>query len=166
MGEGQSVRHWLLGTWLRYHMAALLIWLEKNMSRIGVLCVWRRAKTQKMDKMQESIWDDTIHNTRLVINLKVMQMLLHGLNYLRNLVWFKVIVLSEDEFYLSDIAKIHSWCAVVLPKKSGSFIFHTRQWFIFSKVLKYWCLSVYHECRGSTPVVTIPTPGELLSFMF
>ena len=60
-----------------HHMAALLIWVEKNVSRTDVECVWKRAKTPKMDEIAaKSVLDDTIHNTRLAINLQVMLMLL------------------------------------------------------------------------------------------
>ena len=32
-----------------HHMAALLIWVEKNVSRTDVECVWKKAKTPKSD---------------------------------------------------------------------------------------------------------------------
>lgn len=32
-----------------HHMAALLIWVEKNVSRTDVECVWKRVKTPKSD---------------------------------------------------------------------------------------------------------------------
>ena len=34
-----------------HHMAALLIWVEKNVSRTDVECAWTKAKTPKSDEI-------------------------------------------------------------------------------------------------------------------
>lgn len=130
--------------WQRYWFG----WRKIYPTLACYVCGWER-KHRKWTKVQArecQRWDDTIHNTRLVINLKVMQMLLHGLNYLHNLAWFKVIVLFE-ELYSSKMAKIHSLCALLLPKYQD------------------WCLG-YYECRSFTILVTNPASIKLLSCIY
>ena len=51
--EGQAVRYSTsecpIGRDKCHHMAALLIWVEKNVSRTDVECVWKKASTPKGD---------------------------------------------------------------------------------------------------------------------
>ncbi|KAL0973601.1 hypothetical protein UPYG_G00206910 [Umbra pygmaea] len=53
--EGQSVTHSTcecpIGRDKCHHMAALLIWVEKNVSRTDVECLWKRANTPKSDEI-------------------------------------------------------------------------------------------------------------------
>lgn len=60
-------------------------------------CMWKNAKTPKTQNYTQNVQDDTF-----AVDAKVM--------------WFKAIVLCEDESCLSNAAKIHSRCAVVLLK--------------------------------------------------
>lgn len=53
--EGQSVRfsscECPIGNDKCHHMAALLIWVEKNVSRTDVECVWKRVKSCKAEEI-------------------------------------------------------------------------------------------------------------------
>ncbi|XP_030293203.1 uncharacterized protein LOC115593731 [Sparus aurata] len=76
--EGQSVRYSTcecpIGRDKCHHMAALLIWVEKNVSRTDVECVWRRAKTPKMDEIAaKRVSEMTPSTTRAGIKRPVTQ---------------------------------------------------------------------------------------------
>ncbi|CAL8269567.1 unnamed protein product [Arctogadus glacialis] len=53
--EGQTVKYSCcqcpIGRGKCHHMAAVLIWVEKNVSRTDVECAWKRAKTPSTDQI-------------------------------------------------------------------------------------------------------------------
>ncbi|CAL8277903.1 unnamed protein product [Arctogadus glacialis] len=53
--EGQTVKYSScqcpIGRGKCHHMAAVLIWVEKNVSRTDVECAWKRAKTPSTDQI-------------------------------------------------------------------------------------------------------------------
>ncbi|XP_072554996.1 uncharacterized protein [Paramormyrops kingsleyae] len=76
--EGQSVRYSTckcpIGRDKCHHMAALLIWVEKNVFRTDVECVWKRAKTPKMeDVAAKTVSEMTPSTTRAGIKRPVTQ---------------------------------------------------------------------------------------------
>ncbi|XP_062874073.1 uncharacterized protein LOC134335455 isoform X3 [Trichomycterus rosablanca] len=76
--EGQSVRYSTcecpIGRDKCHHMAALLIWVEKNVSRTDVECSWKRAKTSKTDEIAaKRVSEMTPSTTRAGIKRPVTQ---------------------------------------------------------------------------------------------
>ncbi|XP_062860150.1 uncharacterized protein LOC134322724 isoform X1 [Trichomycterus rosablanca] len=76
--EGQSVRYSTcecpIGRDKCHHMAAWLIWVEKNVSRTDVECSWKRAKTSKTDEIAaKRVSEMTPSTTRAGIKRPVTQ---------------------------------------------------------------------------------------------
>lgn len=95
--------------WLRmpsYHVAALLIWVEKNVCRTEV--EGEDTETGR-NCCQERAWDDAF-----AIDADVFTWF--ELLYLLNVMWCKATVLCGDESCLSNTAKIHSVCCSTTEK--------------------------------------------------
>ena len=67
--ESQEVRYSTcqcpIGKAKCHHMAALLIWVEKNVSRTDVECAWKKSKTPKSDEIVAKRVSEMIPSTSL-----------------------------------------------------------------------------------------------------